>query len=321
MSYEKDYMYAIDRSDEYLEHYGIKGMKWGVRKALESGNSRALARQYRKASRKLARLEKRATSGKKYARRAALLGAGAAAAGGLAAAGTTGIGNALSATSRVAGSGMRGIGGGMNKAGAALGGLAKGVKNQKIRGAMQSAAAGLGFAGRQTQRAGDAAQLGGWKAGGALQTWGNKNGLDIARDTAATRIMRQNQAAANASFNKRIADTMQKGIKGNGVGPATSAVNRLKAQQAGANKVFNEQIAGSQKHYKFSNNTLARAGAAAVGAGLLGAAGYNAYRAATTKKAAAKAAQWKKEMNSAFKGTQYANGGSAKPSTKKRRRR
>ena len=73
--YTNDYMYAIERNDEYLAHFGIKGMRWGVRKARETGNSRRLGRMYRKASKKLAKLEKRAASGKKYARRAAALGA------------------------------------------------------------------------------------------------------------------------------------------------------------------------------------------------------------------------------------------------------
>ena len=74
----------LRNSDEYLEHYGIKGMRWGVRKAIERGGTglgnRRLARQYRKAQKKLAKLEKQAGKSKKYARRAALMGAGAAAA-------------------------------------------------------------------------------------------------------------------------------------------------------------------------------------------------------------------------------------------------
>lgn len=52
--------YAVQRSGEYLEHYGVKGMKWGVRKAVEKGNSRKLTRQYIKASKKLAKLQNNA---------------------------------------------------------------------------------------------------------------------------------------------------------------------------------------------------------------------------------------------------------------------
>ena len=48
--------YGVQRSDEYLAHYGIKGMKWGVRKAVESHNERKLDREYRKAVRKLQKL-------------------------------------------------------------------------------------------------------------------------------------------------------------------------------------------------------------------------------------------------------------------------
>lgn len=50
--------YAVQRSDEYLEHYGIKGMKWGVRKAIASGNSKSMARAYKKASKKLDKLNR-----------------------------------------------------------------------------------------------------------------------------------------------------------------------------------------------------------------------------------------------------------------------
>lgn len=47
--------YGIQRSDEYLAHYGVKGMRWGVRRAIERGNVKALDRHYRKAREELAR--------------------------------------------------------------------------------------------------------------------------------------------------------------------------------------------------------------------------------------------------------------------------
>lgn len=55
--------YAVERTNAYLAHYGIKGMKWGVRKAIERGSDRGLARQYKKASRKLAKLQNNANIG------------------------------------------------------------------------------------------------------------------------------------------------------------------------------------------------------------------------------------------------------------------
>lgn len=76
--------YAVVRSTDHLMHYGIKGMKWGVRKAIEKGNSKKLARQYKKAAKKFAKLEKRADieqqakNVKKYKR---VAGVGAAVAG------------------------------------------------------------------------------------------------------------------------------------------------------------------------------------------------------------------------------------------------
>lgn len=48
--------YGVTRSDEYLAHYGVRGMKWGVRKALERGDNAALRKHYQKAARKLAKL-------------------------------------------------------------------------------------------------------------------------------------------------------------------------------------------------------------------------------------------------------------------------
>lgn len=104
--YENDYMYAIERSPEYLAHYGIRGMKWGVKKARQSGDSAKLSRQYAKAQKKLAKLEKRASKTSKYARRAAIMGAGAAGAGAIA-----GIGPAK-ITAKGVGAANRILGGG-----------------------------------------------------------------------------------------------------------------------------------------------------------------------------------------------------------------
>lgn len=87
--------YGVARSSEYLAHYGVKGMKWGVRKAIERGSERALDRQYRKAQRKLNKLVKLGTNKDKYKKRAIGYGLGAAKLGGLAVAGTQGIGNAV----------------------------------------------------------------------------------------------------------------------------------------------------------------------------------------------------------------------------------
>ena len=52
---------------ESLAHYGVTGMKWGVRKAIAEGGrastNRALGRQYRKAERKLRKLNYYSTRG------------------------------------------------------------------------------------------------------------------------------------------------------------------------------------------------------------------------------------------------------------------
>lgn len=278
-----DYMYAVQRDDEYLAHYGIKGMKWGVRKAVESGNSRALGRAYRKASRKLARLEKRANNGKKYARRAALLGAGAAAAGGLAAAGTTGVANAISRSAPYATKAATYTGKGMRKAGKLVNAVGNVTGNTGLR------RAGLSMVGRGNaiERTASGAGQAALKTAGKVRMWGANNSVGNALAKANRANLGQaGLAVSKAGGNRKVADAM------------------LRAHQA------NGKLAG------VSNNTYARLAAGAVGAGLAGAAGYNAYRAATTKRAARKAQEWRNEMNKAFAGTQYANGGG-----RKRRRR
>ena len=52
--------YAIERSTDYIEHYGVKGMRWGVRRAMQSGNDKKLEKQYKKAQKKLKKLSQKA---------------------------------------------------------------------------------------------------------------------------------------------------------------------------------------------------------------------------------------------------------------------
>lgn len=272
---------ASTPNEDFLAHYGIKGMKWGVRKARESGNARRLGRQFNKAQKKLAKLEKRAASGKKYAKRAALLGAGAAAAGGLAAGGTAGVAKLMDKGSRGAGTAMLGAGRLMARSGI------PGVKN---------AGAYMMGAGRRISR-GNAVS----RASGAVEGWGKQSSL-------------YNLATGNK---KAVSKAMQ--AKNLGGMKALASANSIprKAPLIGAKNIK------SPVGKSISNDTIARIGAAGVGAGLLGAAGYNAYRAATTKRAAKKAAQFRSEMNKAFAGTKYANqvaSSGYRPKQKKRRR-
>lgn len=284
-----DYMYAIERNDEYLAHYGIKGMKWGVRKAVESGNSRKLDRAYRKASKKLAKLEKRANNGAKYAKRAAALGAGAAAAGGLAALGTGGASEAVRRASKWANPVVGNAGVGLGKVGSVL----QKSRNAKIR------RAGIGIMGTGTslQKASNSLRIAkeGAKTANDISRWGKSSSI-------ANRLAGGTASGAHGALFKAGIATSKTGAAGKGAADA-----------------FMKAHKGVTKASGLTNNTIARAGAAALGAGLAGAAGYNAYRAATTKRAAKKAAQWKSEMNKAFAGTKYANGGGNRQGKKRRR--
>ena len=208
--------YGVVRTPEYIMHYGVRGMKWGVRKALVSGNSRKLQRQFNKASRKLEKLETRATSGKKYAKRAALLGAGAAAAG--------------------------------------------------------------SFAG----------------VGPSLGKWGTSHSINRGISGGLADFGRKIQAGAYKGTQTQKALAANVGTKAWKVGSDLNIANR-------------------------NNNTYARLAAGALGAGLAAGAARNAYKAATTKKAAQKAAAWKGEMQKAFKGTQYENQVGNRQGKKRRR--
>ena len=256
---------ATTPMDNYLAHYGVRGMKWGVRKAIASGNKARLGRQYAKAQKKLAKLEKQAANSKKYARRAAALGAGAAAAGGLAAAGTGGIVRGMAGVARVG----------------------KHVPKAMVRAGELASKVGLSKTGSRLIRAGNTMQV------------AENRGRGI-----TTKMAGATQSVYNWGKSTSISDAARKGIdrvRGNSLGNAgAGAALRAKGALKGV-----------------SNNTIARIGAGAVGAGLAAGAARNAYKAATAQK---RAAQFRSEMNKAFAGTQYANGGS-RSSSKKRRRR
>ena len=52
-----EYYGSPQASSDFIAHYGVKGMKWGVRKSIMKGNERRLARHYKKAAKKLAKLD------------------------------------------------------------------------------------------------------------------------------------------------------------------------------------------------------------------------------------------------------------------------
>lgn len=97
-------------TQDFLAHYGIPGMKWGVRKAIIKGNQKTFERHFRKAAKKLAKLQDKALNGGKYAAKAAGYGAAAAGAGTLAIGGT-----------RLASKGIK-----------AIGNVMQGSKNHKL---------------------------------------------------------------------------------------------------------------------------------------------------------------------------------------------
>lgn len=262
---------ATTPMDNYLAHYGVRGMKWGVRKAIASGNKARLGRQYAKAQKKLAKLEKQAANSKKYARRAALMGAGAAAAGGLAVAGTSGV--------------ARGITG--------VGGAAKHVPKAMIRAGEAASKIGLKKTGSRLI-----------KSGYTMQVAENRGaGLTSKFADASRAVTRWGDSTS-------ISDAARKGIGQTKLGIAKAA-RKHGLGPVGTTSNTASRLTG------VSNNTIARIGAGAVGAGLAAGAARNAYKAATAKK---KADKFRSEMNKAFAGTQYANGGS-RSSSKKRRRR
>lgn len=279
-----DYMYGVERNDEYLAHYGIRGMKWGVRKAIARGDSARLGRQYAKAQKKLAKLEKRASKADKYKKRAIRYGVGAAAAGGLAALGTTGVGKIY----RGVGKGVAnaaGVGGNlMNKAGDALRAYGRTPgKGSKFKRIATRAGMNLNSAGNAILSAPSSINTAAVKGSNAIARWGKSNSIGQGIQNTAGKYAGKLGAGKNAALNIAARDAARNATKG---------------------------VA------ELSNNTIARIGAGAIGAGLAAASAKNAYRAATAKK---KAERFRTEMNKAFAGTRYANGGGNRQGKKRRR--
>lgn len=291
--YNNEYMYAIERSDEYLAHYGIRGMKWGVRKAKAKGNAKMLGRQYGKAMRKLAKLEKRAKKAENYKKRAIAYGAGAAAAGGLAALGTGGVGNIINKTGAVARKAKLGGGSLMTGAGKGIYNLGKATGNSTIR----NLGYNMNTAGKRMSATAANTGIKVSLAGDAVKRWGNSNSIGRAAE-----------GAAKKAYSNALKSAMNSPASRQSLGNINSAVQ----------KVTGKNISGNIKGLRgVSNNTIARIGAGAIGAGLAAASAKNAYRAATAQK---KAARFKSEMNKAFAGTQYANGGAPRQGKKRRRK-
>ncbi len=213
--YNNDYMYAIERNDEYLAHYGIRGMKWGVRKAIARGDSARLGRQYAKAQKKLAKLEKRAANSGKYARRAALMGAGAGIAAGVAGVGPSKIiGRGTGLANRVLG-------------GSAAQKLARLDKGQELINKLNGGVSARNVIGKGVAKSNQ--YLGGGKAAKIARLDAGKNAMN-AIDTAG----RKGAAKANQYLGGNAATKMGRLEAGRNLSKAQISYNNLARVGAGA---------------------------------------------------------------------------------------
>jgi len=196
--------YGVTRTDEYLAHYGVRGMKWGVRKARESGNMGALGRQYKKAQKKLAKLEKRAAKADKYSKLAKRLAVGAALTGGAAAVGTHNLGNFMQDNAKVAGTAVRG-------AGSALVGAGQLVSRIKGGSKVGGRLVGTGY---RLQSKGKEAIAAVGRAGGAVKRFGNSTAISDAMIKGAHGVAGAAGKVGLAGAGARAYNRARKGLEG-----------------------------------------------------------------------------------------------------------
>lgn len=111
--------YGVTRTPEYLMHYGVRGMRWGIRKAIAKGDNASLSKHYHKAIKKLGKLSLNANQDvqkKIYSKAKANMLSGATMSGGMSAGLTAGLNSHLSIKDRLKYGGIAGAAGALGGA-------------------------------------------------------------------------------------------------------------------------------------------------------------------------------------------------------------
>lgn len=259
--------YAVQRSGKHLSHYGVSGMKWGVKKAIERGNSRALGRQYKKAAKKLAKLNAKADVGvqKQKAAKYGKLGksaAGLAVSGGLLMAGGTAAGKHFTNLAK------------------------KTFSAAKLN--------------RSRYNEYESHLLG----------------------THEKRFLSAHDKLLKSGASKEVRDKLGRDTINNYNKAADTAYELHKKSNQKLKDQFNRQAGIANSGFSAAKVGSGMAGIGLLTAGIAGSKALAAKRRTTAKghaKAVAKRDAWKKEMNKAFAGTQYANGNPRHGNRRKRR--
>ena len=184
-------------TEDFLAHYGIRGMKWGVRKAKMKGDAKKLSRAHEKAAKKLAKLEKRAENTKKYAKRATRMGIGAAAAGGLALAGTEGVATGMRKLIRPAARATKDIGFALTKV----------PGRNKVSQALHRTGAAMYT---HNNKVGEALT----KSATAVSKWGQSNSMANKATDATLKALRNSGVQGSKAATKMVTSGTVKNMRG-----------------------------------------------------------------------------------------------------------